>query len=231
VETRNPDLFSKDWEEWCDYVARDSCQRMATDPKLIGYFYIDCPTWVHIRFDSFKKPMFDPARLDSDAGRRELFDLATRYYKVTHDAIRRYDKNHLILGDRYEAKAALPDEVLLAAKPYVDVLSFQYFDGPEPVTRDFRRWHDLTGKPILLADASVPGRNRNASSEWAQNYAPMIRALRELPCCVGWHLCGAYLTNRARNFGLKDETDRADATLVEAITRANRETASWLARQ
>ena len=47
VETRNPDFASPEFAEWCDYVAREHCARMADDPKLIGYFYIDCPTWVH----------------------------------------------------------------------------------------------------------------------------------------------------------------------------------------
>ena len=53
--------------------------------------------------------MFDPARLESEAGRTELFKLAERYYRVTHDAIRRYDPHHLILGDRYEAASAASD--------------------------------------------------------------------------------------------------------------------------
>lgn len=225
VETRNPDLFSKDWEEWCDYVARDSCQRMADDPKLIGYFYIDCPTWVHTRG---KAPMFDPQRLSSAAGRDELFKLASRYYQVTHDAIRRYDKNHLILGDRYEAKAALPEQVVKAALPFVDVLSFQHFDGPAAVTANLEKWHKLTGKPTLLADASLPGRNQSRD-RWGENYTQMIRGLRESPSCVGWHLCGAYLTNRTRKFGLKDELDVANRGLVEAVTAANRETAQWVA--
>ncbi|MBI3682589.1 MAG: hypothetical protein HY235_19600 [Acidobacteria bacterium] len=97
VETRYPDFFSKDFEEWCDYVARDSCQRMADDPRLIGYFYSDCPTWVHTRAQQYKQPIFDPAKLDSRTGRDELSALASRYYQVTHDAIRRYDRNHLIL--------------------------------------------------------------------------------------------------------------------------------------
>jgi hypothetical protein len=33
----------------------------------------------------------------------------------------------LILGNRYEAKAQLPEEVLNAALPFVDVPSFQFF--------------------------------------------------------------------------------------------------------
>ena len=47
VEVRMPDLMSSDFEEWCDYVARDECARLRDDPKLIGYFYCDCPQWVH----------------------------------------------------------------------------------------------------------------------------------------------------------------------------------------
>ena len=47
VEVRQPDVMSPDFEEWCDYVARDECARFRDDPKLIGYFYCDCPQWVH----------------------------------------------------------------------------------------------------------------------------------------------------------------------------------------
>jgi hypothetical protein len=47
VEVRMPDLMSPDFDEWCNYVARDECARLRDDPKLIGYFYCDCPQWVH----------------------------------------------------------------------------------------------------------------------------------------------------------------------------------------
>ena len=34
---------------------------MKDDPKLIGYFYIDCPTWIHTtQFTAWKGPLFDP---------------------------------------------------------------------------------------------------------------------------------------------------------------------------
>jgi len=36
VETKNPDFYSKGFEQWCDYVARAHCGRLADDPKLIG---------------------------------------------------------------------------------------------------------------------------------------------------------------------------------------------------
>ena len=82
---------------------------MADDPKLIGYFYVDCPTWIHVRpANAWKGPLFDPERLASDGGgcRRAHATWPGRYYRVTHDAIRRYDPHHLILGDRYEADGA-----------------------------------------------------------------------------------------------------------------------------
>jgi hypothetical protein len=100
-ETRHPDFYSNDFEDWCDYVARSQCARFADDPKLIGYFYTDCPMWVHTKpANRWKGPLFDPEKLQTDAGKAELHRLATRYYRVTHDAIRRYDPHHLILGDR-----------------------------------------------------------------------------------------------------------------------------------
>jgi hypothetical protein len=220
VETRYPDVFSRDFEEWCDFVARDQCARMAGDPKLIGYFYTDCPTWAHCPRNNPKGPWFDPERLKSDAGRNELFKMATRYYQVTHDAVRRYDANHLILGDRYEGRMFLPEEVVRAALPLVDVLSFQCFAEPDVVCRDFQRWHDLAEKPILLADACAPGRK-------PERYAALMRALRGLPCCVGWHVCGAYLKNRCRNHGFRDEQEQPDVAMVDAATKANHETLAW----
>ena len=103
-ETRLPDVFSEDFEQWCDTVAREHCAQMAEDPNLIGYFYCDCPTWVHTRPNNPTGPWFDPTRLESAEGRDELARMTERYYKVTHDAVRRYDPNHLLLGDRYEGK-------------------------------------------------------------------------------------------------------------------------------
>ncbi len=45
-------------------------------------------------------------------------------------AIRRHDPHHLILGDRYGTRRGVPDAVLDAMAPYVDVLSVQTFPGP-----------------------------------------------------------------------------------------------------
>ena len=148
--TRHFDFHSSGWEEWCDYVARSHCAELSEDPNLIGYFYSDCPTWTHSReLNEWRGPIFDPERLKTEAGRKELSTLAQRYYKTTYDAIRRYDENHLILGDRYEANQHIAEEVVEAALPYVDILSFQDFRDP---VAHLDHWHRSTG------EAGIAGR-------------------------------------------------------------------------
>ena len=147
-----------------------------------------------------------------------------------HDAIRRYDPHHLIMGDRYEAKAPLPVEVVKGAEPYVDVLSFQHFGKPDQIQQDFERWYELTGMPILLADGAgsrpKPDGTRGNDGE---HYAKVLEVLRSSPGCVGFHLCGAYLRNRVRKRGLRDEVEAPDTEAIRAITEANRETSEWAA--
>ena len=215
------DFRSDDWKEWVDYVARSHCAELAEERNLIGYFYSDCPTWTHDRPDNqWRGPIFDPERLKTEAGRKELSELATSYYKTTHDAIRRYDKHHLLLGDRYEANAPIAMEVMGAAKPYVDVISFQDFRDP---VKHLDEWHRKTGKPVLLADAA--GVNVRSDGLFKPNnggwYAKTLAGLFENPGCIGFHLCGAYQRNKARRRGLLDEMEKADQQHVDQMTAAN----------
>lgn len=216
------DFRSEDWKEWCDYVARSGCGALNDDPNLIGYFYSDCPTWIHEReVNRWRGPIFDPDLLESEAGRKELREIAGSYYRTTHDAIRRYDKHHLILGDRYEANAPLPMEVVEPALPFVDVLSFQDFRDPVKQLRD---WHEKTGKPVLLADSARmkwntrPGEFTENNGAW---YAETLAKMFENPGCIGFHLCGAYQRNHSRRYGLLDQREKPDTKNVEKMKVAN----------
>ena len=225
------DFRSEGWKEWCNYIARAHCAELANDPNLIGYFYSDCPCWIHQRPDNaWRGPMFDPERLKSEAGRKELTELAHSYYKTTHDAIRRYDKHHLILGDRYEANAPIAMEVINAAKPFVDVLSFQDFRVP---VKHLDEWHKKTGKPVLLADAA--GVEWNSKEAFRPNngtwYAETLAALHKNPGCVGFHLCGAYQRNKARRRGLLDEMENPDTEQVNLMQAANQKISHWMDSQ
>ena len=221
AHTVHYDFRSEDWKEWCDYVARSHCAELSEERNLIGYFYSDCPTWVHQRpANQWRGPIFDPERLKTEAGRKELAELAHQYYKTTHDAIRRYDKHHLLLGDRYEANAPIAMQVVEAALPFVDVLSFQ--DFRDPVTH-LDEWHRKTGKPVLLADAA--GVNFRSNEFFKPNngawYAKTMTGLFANPGCIGFHLCGAYQRNKSRRRGLLDEMEKPDQQHVDQMTAAN----------
>ena len=233
IETRLPKIDSKGFAEWCDYVARDQCVRYRDDSRLIGYFYTDCPVWVHTRRDNeWRGALFDANELKTASGRRELQRIAAQYYRTLHEAIRRYDANHLILGDRYEARAPLPEEVVGAALPFVDVLSFQCFSPPAEIESTLKGWADFSGKPILLADAAhwaepytpgwLPAEDRTHDSA---AYAETLNRLLDIPSCVGYHLCGAYLKNNARRYGFRNARNQIESH-VPGMTRANRAAAA-----
>ena len=138
------------------------------------------------------------------------------------------------MGDRYEANRPLPDEVVQAALPFVDVLAFQCFGDASVVKEKIGYWAKLTGKPILLADNAIwypnsqkgwpPQEDRHLNPA---GYAAITKVLQEIPECVGYHLCGAYLRNRVRRYGLKDATDNVDPSTA-AIAEVNRATAQWV---
>ena len=146
----------------------------------------------------------------TDRARNELLTNHAR----RHPAVR---PHHLLLGDRYDA-----------AKPFVDVLSFQDFRNP--VTH-LKEWHEKTGKLVLLADAARikwqtrPGEFTPNDGQW---YAETLAKLFENPGCVGFHLCGAYQRNKARRYGLLDEREQPDEENVARIRAANNAVARLL---
>ena len=231
AEVRHPDFFSQDFKDWCDYVARDEAARLADDPNLIGSFYLDCPTWVHTTVkNKWKGPIYDPELLTTESGKKELSRIAGQYYKVTHEAIRRYDKNHLILGDRYEASKLLSEEVIQAASPYVDVLSFQHFSTPAKIVQNLDLWHKKTGRPTLIADCShaTVDKSTEHESHTAKGYEEIYTQLRNAPSCIGYHLCGAYLENRVRKKGLLTEQEKPNEAFTQSLKKVNQEMENWV---
>jgi hypothetical protein len=169
--------------------------------------------------------------------------LAQRYYQVVHDAIRRNDPNHLILGDRYAWHC--PDVVAKAAVPFVDVISTN-FDWPE-ATDGFLpdgylcNLHRVTGKPVLVSEyyvAASENRSGNKNTggifltvatlkERAAAFENRLRILATQPYVVGAHWFrfadepphGRPRDGEDYNFGLVDIDNRPYDVLIGAMTR------------
>ena len=110
-------------------------------------------------------------------------------------------------------------EVIEAALPYVDVLSFQDFKNPK---FQLDKWYKKTGKPVLLADGSGiikgDGIYKKSDGNW---YKDQIEELFNNPGCIGFHLCGAYQRNKSRARGLLDEFENPDTENIRIIQKTN----------
>jgi hypothetical protein len=222
---RFPDVFSDEFEQWCDLVARYHCVNMRDDPNLIGYFYADIPGWHGHRTGAWWSDVGDPG---TDEGQAALRRIAERYYAVIHDAIRRYDPNHLLLGDRYNGNAGIPDVVLEAARDTVDVISVQHFWTMDMFKQQMAHWNAVTGKPIINADFAwhlTPfGQRRHGIStqrDRGEHYARWAQELfTDVPYFVGWHWC-AYIENKFRQAGLKNGLDEPFTEAIAPMREAN----------
>ena len=76
------------------------------------------------------------------------------WLKTHHDLIRKYDPNHLILGDKISAHGSgQPDWVWEIVKKYVDVALIQDYDFYVPKHEEkLKAIHQKTGKPIINGD-------------------------------------------------------------------------------
>lgn len=83
-----------------------------------------------------------------------LAQAAERYFRITHQAIKTADPNHLDLGCRFAYVPARP--VVSAAAKYVDVISFNCY-SPDP--RDATEAYADFGKPVLIGEFSFKGRD------------------------------------------------------------------------
>jgi hypothetical protein len=221
--------------EYCDYLARRYVTPHAGRPNLLCYLLTDAPRWTgHPSGAGF------PGADD----RGVLFEIADAYHRTITAAIRRYDPDHLILGDRYGLTAGMPGPVLEAAKPHVDAWAVQVFTGAsdERLSRSLDTLdalHEDTGKPILIADTgnwcATPTSPHRASdipdqAGRARRYITALSAYASRPWFLGSHWCG-YIENPARGVGMKDPYDQPYRDFVEPVAEANPDIAATLGHE
>ena len=143
--------------------------------------------------------------------------VAEQYFRACHEAIRRYDRNHLILGARFQSWLT-PLEVAEACAPFVDVVSAnQYFARPilVPITlvmEDLlgfvhpvdmlQEYYEVTGRPVLISefhfrarDSGLPNTKPSSflfpvlstQSSRAECFQSVARRFIQKPYAVGYH--------------------------------------------
>lgn len=132
--------------------------------------------------------------------RRFLELVATRYYELVHQIIRKYDSRGLILGDRYQS--FYYPEVARAAAPHVDAISSNlnaHWNDGSFLRCYLDTLHALTGRPIIASEYYMAAQenrsgNRNTSggfpvvktqSERARSIRATLTSVARLPYVVG----------------------------------------------
>lgn len=207
------DVFSEKFEKWCEYLARSMCTPHRESRNLLGYYFVDIPAWIR---HASRRDFPQLASLGKEEREIEVEMVAEKYYQTITQAIKMYDPNHLILGDRYNGNKGIPRGVLRAMSRHVDVLSVQYF-VPEPTDSarqkmrdDLAKWSaESGGKPVLLADignycATKENPHRKSAIDGqrgrGEDYVETLKLLVNEPWFVGWHWC-SYIENLARGWG------------------------------
>lgn len=154
--------------------------------------------------------------------------IAERFYKLTSEAIKRYDGNHLILGSRFANDAEI--EVLNSTRDYTDVVSFNKYPlkGRLPVSL-YEKMYGNTEKPLFHTEFSYLEEGRDGNYPPAPDqetrglyYTKLVRAMVEVDEVVGYGWHEMFDPKYGSNFGLFDVHDELYYDAAKHIMEANR---------
>lgn len=126
--------------------------------------------------------------------------VVARYYQTARDAIRRYDSNHLFVGDKLNGNTDAMDTLLPVTSQFTDVVMYQMYGRYGVQKPGLDRWASIANRPIINGDAAFTmitehmprpygpvADNASQRAEWTEEF---FRAAFARPEFVGWHYCG-----------------------------------------
>ena len=129
-----------------------------------------------------------------------LQKVVAKYYRTTRDAIRRYDPNHLFVGDKINANTDALDTLLPITSQFTDIVFYQMYARYEVQKPGLDRWYKIADKPLINGDSAFTmitdtmprpygpvADNIEQRAEWTDEF---FRNAFARPEFVGWHYCG-----------------------------------------
>ena len=215
-------VFHPEFEKFCDNYAKKLAETK-DDPYLLGHFsdnelpvvfdmldrslsldannpdlrygYVAAKNWL----DKRKKKSTGLSNI-TDADRKAFLEYVFEtYYRITTQAIRKYDSNHLCLGSRLHGRALRYPEIFRAAGRYLDVVSVNYYRVWGPSPKKMKMWANESGRPFIITEWYAKGQDsglpNNTGAGWLVKtqkerglfYQHFTLGLLESKNCVGWH--------------------------------------------
>ncbi|MGD9855803.1 MAG: hypothetical protein AB7U20_12735 [Planctomycetaceae bacterium] len=126
--------------------------------------------------------------------------VVAQYYQSARDAIRRYDRNHLFMGDKLNANTDTVDTVLPVTSRFTDVVLYQMYARYDVQQPGLDRWSKIADQPFLNGDSSFTvttdtmprpygpvADDQQQRADWTREFFESAFAR---PDFVGWHYCG-----------------------------------------
>ncbi|MBK1875225.1 hypothetical protein [Pelagicoccus mobilis] len=206
------DVFDSSFLEELDRNIRRIVEPQKDNEYLIGYFWTDIPNWERSRngedWISFYKSLPKASaggKVWRDWKKRNpksdenqfLAVIAKQLYSKAYATIRKYDPNHIIMGDRYH-EIDMPEHVVKEALPYIDAIAIQ------PTSREFNydffdKVYKKYGKPIYIADhvssfatqeyPVTMGQATQDPVSYMEYYERYVTAALSLPYLIGYNKC------------------------------------------
>jgi hypothetical protein len=259
-------VFHPDFEGFCDRYA-EQLAKTRSDRYLLGHFSDnELPFGNNMLDQSLKldannpdlRPGYEAARSWlmqrkglsarsqdlTDADRSAFLEYACeRYFKVTTQAIRRHDPNHLCLGPRLYGSSLRAPAVLRATGKHLDIVAINYYGAWTPDRQLMAMWARESGKPFLITEWYAKGMDsglpNNTGAGWVVQtqkdrgafYQNFTLVLLECPDCVGWHWfkyrdnnpldLSTDPSNRDSNKGIVNWQFEPYAPLLQAMKQVN----------
>ena len=198
----------------------ENMTREKDNPNLVGYYWTDTPMWdleksrkrfgmnwvdfiKNLPEESYGKKRYNQFKRDCLLSQYPAKDddflgiIAEEYYGLIGPATRKNDPNTLIFGERYLMDNH-PKQVLIAALPFIDVLSIQP-NGTCFINKYYDDLYAFIGKPIIICDhqCSFPTHSHKHTM-WEQlesqehvcgAYDEHLIAAASKPYIIGYHRC------------------------------------------
>jgi hypothetical protein len=261
-------VFHPDFEKFCDEYAKQLSVNK-DDPLLIGHFsdnempvvsdmldrslqldvnnpdlrygYEAAQQWLNKR--KAKQASFEDI---TDADRLAFVVHAfDQYYRITTNAIRKYDSNHLCLGSRLHGRALRLPHIFKVAGKYLDIIAVNYYGAWGPDTQRMAMWSRESGKPFMITEFYAKGHDsglaNNSGAGWlvqtqmdrGRFYQHFTLGLLESKNCVGWHWfkfrdnnpedLSTDPSNRDSNKGIINYKYKPYVTLLKDMKKLNNE--------
>lgn len=257
---RYVDVFASEFAADLDRRVAAICSPLKQNRHLLGYYLVDLPLWGDRPYlenlerahgeswlSFFRRlPPDSPGGLAYAQALRDMPDraaaemaflsgIAEQSYRLTAEAFRRHDPNHLLLGERF-AGPRLHLPVLERAAKYFPVIAIQVDGDFDPAF--FGEVHRRTGRPIVNVDhvgnfptpatPVVMGRPLPNEAAAAAQYARYLPAAFSQPYMIGYSRC--QFASRLRpgqgapswKQGLLAPDGEPYSGLIEAIVATNR---------